>query len=60
MAYFKDYLGICLEDEETHGEIWGKKSKCGLPNRFHTKILIAIAVILVILDTGMGIVCYMV
>lgn len=53
MAYFKDYPGICLEGEETQGEILGKRSKCGLPNRLHIKILIAIAVILVTVDTSM-------
>jgi hypothetical protein len=57
VAYFKDYPGICLDGEKTQGEILGKKSKCGLPNRLHTKILI---VIVVILDTCMGDVCYMV
>ena len=25
VAYFKDYPGICLENEETQGEILGKK-----------------------------------
>jgi hypothetical protein len=62
VTYFKDYPGIAWRVKKLKESFWTKKKKLEMrPAKQDThKIFIAIAVILVILDTCMGDVCYMV
>jgi len=39
VAYFKDYPGICLEGEETKGEIWGKNRNAACQTGYTQKFL---------------------